>query len=28
LPGGAAYYGEITDKQRKLYMALGIMPPA
>jgi len=28
LPGGSAYYGEITDKQRKLYAALGITPPA
>jgi len=27
-PGGAAYYGEITDKQRKLYVALGVEPPA
>ena len=28
LPGEAAYYGEITDKQRKLYTALRIEPPA
>ena len=28
LPGEAAYYGEITDKQRKLYTALKIEPPA
>jgi len=28
LPGNAAYYGEITDKQQKLYAALGITPPA
>jgi len=27
-PSGAAYYGEITDKQRKLYVALGVEPPA
>ena len=27
-PGGAAYFGEITDKQRKLYVALGVEPPA
>jgi len=27
-PGGASYYGEITDKQRKLYVALGVEPPA
>ena len=27
-PGGAAYYGEMTDKQRKLYEALGVTPPA
>ena len=27
-PGSAAYYGEITDKQRKLYVALGVEPPA
>ena len=27
-PGGAAYYGEITDKQRSLYRTLGIEPPA
>ena len=26
-PGGAAYYGEITDKQRELYVALGVEPP-
>ena len=25
-PGKAAYYGEITQKQRKLYEALGIQP--
>jgi len=28
LPGGAAYYGEITDKQRKLYAAISVSPPA
>jgi transposase len=28
LPGGAAFYGEITDKQRKLYDAFGVPPPA
>ena len=27
-PGRAAYYGEITDKQRKLYTALGFESPA
>jgi len=27
-PAGAAYYGEITDKQHKLYEALGVTPPA
>ena len=27
-PGSAAYYGEITDKQIKLFVALGIEPPA
>ena len=27
-PGKAAYYGEITEKQRKLYLALGVKPPA
>ena len=27
-PGGASYYGEITAKQRKLYLALGLEPPA
>jgi len=27
-PGGAAYCGEITDKQKKLYVALGVEPPA
>jgi hypothetical protein len=27
-PGGAAYYGEITNKQRELYIKLGIAPPA
>ena len=27
-PGDAAYYGEITDKQRKLYVALGVERPA
>jgi len=27
-PGSASYYGEITDKQRKLYVALGVEPPA
>ena len=27
-PGGSAFYGEITDKQRKLYIALGTEPPA
>jgi len=27
-PGGAAYYGEMTDKQRKLYTSLGFKPPA
>ena len=27
-PGGAAYYGEITEKQKKLYVALGVEPPA
>ena len=26
-PGGAPYYGEITDKQRNLYIALGVAPP-
>jgi len=26
-PGGAPYYGEITDKQRNLYIALGVVPP-
>ena len=26
-PGGAPYYGEITDKQRNLYAALGVAPP-
>jgi hypothetical protein len=26
-PGGAAYYGEITEKQRELYTALGITMP-
>jgi len=28
IPGTAAYYGEITDKQRGLFVALGIAPPA
>ena len=28
LPGGAAYYGEITEKQRGLYKLLGFEPPA
>jgi transposase len=27
-PGRAAWFGEITDKQRKLYIALGVTPPA
>jgi len=27
-PGSAAYYGEITDKQKNLYLALGVVPPA
>jgi len=27
-PGSAAYYGEITDKQKKLYTALGIEAPS
>jgi transposase len=27
-PGGAAYYGEMTAKQRNLYEALGVTPPA
>ena len=27
-PKRSAYYGEITDKQRKLYAALGFEPPA
>lgn len=27
VPEGAAYYGEITEKQMDLYMALGITPP-
>ena len=27
-PGSAPYYGEITDKQRKLYTALGVEAPA
>jgi transposase len=27
-PGRSAYYGEITDKQRKLYTTLGFEPPA
>ena len=27
-PGSKAYYGELTDKQRKIYTALGISPPA
>ena len=27
IPGGAAYYGEITEKQYGLYAALGIAPP-
>ena len=27
-PGNAAHYGEINDKQRKLYVALGGEPPA
>ena len=27
-PGSAAYHGEITEKQRKLYVALGVEPPA
>jgi transposase len=28
IPGGAPYYGEITEKQRLLYTALGLTPPA
>jgi len=27
-PGGAVFYGEITEKQRNLYIALGVSPPA
>lgn len=27
VPGEKAYYSEITEKQRQLYMALGIAPP-
>ena len=27
-PGGAPYYGEITEKRRKLYSALGVESPA
>lgn len=27
-PGRAAYYSEITEKQRRLYAALGVQPPA
>jgi transposase len=27
-PGGALYFGEITDKQKKLYDALGVLPPS
>jgi len=27
-PGSAAYYGEITKKQKKHYEALGFKPPA
>ena len=27
LPGEAAYYGEISDKQRSLYTSLGVQPP-
>ena len=27
-PGGAAFYGEITEKQRNLYITLGISPPS
>ena len=27
-PGSAAYYGEVTDKQRNLYIALGVEPPS
>ena len=28
LPGEAAYYGEITSKQRGIYTSLGVVPPA
>jgi hypothetical protein len=28
VPGRPPYYGEITDKQRKLYAKLGVKPPA
>jgi len=28
LPGEAAYFGEITEKQRDLYTALGVEPPS
>ena len=28
LPGNAPYYGELTDKQRNLYAALCVKPPA
>ena len=28
LPGEASYFGEITEKQRGLYTALGVKPPA
>jgi len=28
VPGRKAYFGEITDKQRKLYDAIGVSPPA
>jgi len=28
LPGKTSYYGEMTEKQRGLYTALGVMPPA
>jgi Transposase len=26
-PGGASYYGEMTEKQRDIYIALGVNPP-
>jgi len=28
LPGEAAYFGEMTEKQRDLYTALGVEPPS